>query len=69
MIVCVCHRVSDREISRCARAGLGFDDIQVELGVATQCGCCEETARDIVIQSHSPASNAALYKEPIQLPA
>ena len=50
MIVCVCRRVSDREIARHARAGMGFDDIQFELGVATQCGQCEGCARDIVAQ-------------------
>ena len=38
MIVCVCRRISDREIARHARAGMGFDEIQFELGVATQCG-------------------------------
>ena len=50
MIICVCHRVSDREIARHARLGMGFDDIQFELGVATQCGQCESCARDIVDQ-------------------
>ena len=44
MIVCVCRRISDREIARYAHAGISFDDIQFELGVATQCGCCENTA-------------------------
>ena len=34
MIVCVCRRVSDREITRHAQAGMSFDDIQFELGVA-----------------------------------
>ncbi len=59
MIICVCRRVSDREITRHAKAGLGFDDIQMELGVATQCGRCESCARDIVAQcsaSHPVAS-------------
>lgn len=50
MIVCVCRRVSDREIARNARAGMSFDDIQFELGVATQCGQCEGCARSIVDQ-------------------
>ncbi len=50
MIVCVCHRVSDRDIARHVRAGYGFDDIQLELGVATQCGRCEGCARDVVAQ-------------------
>jgi bacterioferritin-associated ferredoxin len=45
MIVCVCHRVSDKTIAQCARAGMAFDDIQLELGVATQCGQCECSAR------------------------
>lgn len=47
MIVCVCHRVSDQTIARAARSGMGFDDIQLELGVATQCGKCESCARAV----------------------
>lgn len=47
MIVCVCHRVSDKTIAHCARSGMGFDDIQLELGVATQCGQCEGCARSL----------------------
>jgi bacterioferritin-associated ferredoxin len=58
MIVCVCRRVSDREIARHARAGMGFDEIQFELGVATQCGQCESCARDVVAQC-SPNSPVA----------
>jgi bacterioferritin-associated ferredoxin len=50
MIVCICRRISDREIARHARAGLDFDEIQFELGVATQCGQCEGCARDVVAQ-------------------
>ena len=45
MIVCVCHRVSDQTIARAARAGADFEEIQLELGVATQCGKCEGCAR------------------------
>jgi bacterioferritin-associated ferredoxin len=48
MIVCVCQRVSHREIARHAAAGMDFSDIQRELGVATQCGRCEECARGII---------------------
>lgn len=47
MIVCVCHRVSDQTIARAARSGMRFDDIQLELGVATQCGKCESGARAV----------------------
>ena len=60
MIVCVCRRVSDREIARHARAGMSFDDIQFELGVATQCGNCESCARDVVAQCSANHPVAAI---------
>lgn len=63
MIVCVCHRVSDREIARHAHAGMSFDEIQFELGVATQCGRCEDCARAVVAQCSSSHPMAALHKE------
>jgi bacterioferritin-associated ferredoxin len=63
MIVCVCRRVSDREIARHARAGMSFDDIQFELGVATQCGQCEGCAREVVAQCACSNPVAALHCE------
>ena len=60
MIICVCRRISDREIARHARAGMGFDDIQFELGVATQCGSCESSARDVVSQCRAICPSANL---------
>jgi bacterioferritin-associated ferredoxin len=63
MIVCVCRRISDRDIARHARAGMSFDDIQFELGVATQCGNCESCARDVVAQCTSGHAVAALRSE------
>jgi len=60
MIVCVCHKVSDREIARHARAGMDFNDIQFELGVATQCGQCEGCARDLVAQCSANSPVAAI---------
>ncbi len=63
MIVCVCKRVSDREIHRHVRAGLGFDEIQFELGVATQCGKCEDCARDVIAQCNCSNPVAALQRE------
>ncbi len=62
MIVCICHRVSDRDISRYAHAGLSFNDIQLELGVATQCGQCEGCARDIHSQCQTSAPQAHCSK-------
>jgi len=62
MIVCVCRRISDREIARHARAGLGFDEIQFELGVATQCGQCEGCARDVVAQCSASRPTAHIKR-------
>ena len=63
MIVCVCQRISAREIARHAHTGMSFDEIQLELGVATQCGNCECYARDVVAQCQTSGQMAALRKE------
>jgi bacterioferritin-associated ferredoxin len=68
MIVCVCRRISDREIARHARAGLGFDEIQFELGVATQCGQCEGCARDVVAQCNGTCPTANIHQRAIHSP-
>ena len=45
MIVCVCHRVSDRDIARAVQGGCrSFDELQDDLRVATGCGACRECA-------------------------
>jgi bacterioferritin-associated ferredoxin len=47
MIVCVCHRVSDRQIEREARSGCtSFDELQSDLRVGTACGACTDCARE-----------------------
>lgn len=56
MIVCVCNKVSDKAIRACASAGLTFDDMQIDLGIATQCGQCECHARDVIRQCTDQAS-------------
>jgi bacterioferritin-associated ferredoxin len=63
MIVCVCKRVSDKTIAQSAQQGAGFDDIQMEYGVATQCGKCECTARRIWSECHGSHRMAHLQKE------
>jgi bacterioferritin-associated ferredoxin len=46
MIICVCHRISDRDIARTVRDGCAsFDELQLELAVATCCGKCQDCAR------------------------
>lgn len=56
MIVCVCNQVSDRQIKSCVSAGMSFNDIQLELGVATCCGSCETCATELV-DRQAAASN------------
>jgi bacterioferritin-associated ferredoxin len=51
MIVCVCKSVSDRKIRAFVAEGIDtFDELQFELGVATCCGKCEESVRDVMAQ-------------------
>lgn len=63
MIVCVCHRVNDRAIAQCARQGMAFDDLQLELGVATQCGKCETCARALWRECQSATATAHLHMD------
>jgi bacterioferritin-associated ferredoxin len=45
MIVCVCGRISDQAIGKAAAAGaVSLECLQIDLGVATQCGCCVDCA-------------------------
>lgn len=47
MIVCLCHRVSDRDIVRHAQAGCAsFSQLQAHSRVATGCGCCRDSAQE-----------------------
>ncbi len=73
MIVCVCHRISDRDIRRMAQQGCeSFDDLQMDSGVSTCCGRCEDCAREVFSQAkvavgtvaalHVPAPNATSVK-------
>ena len=57
MIVCICRNISDKEITRRVQDGAQFDDLQIDLGIATCCGCCEECARDVVTRA-TPATPA-----------
>ena len=47
MIVCVCHRISHREIEHHAAACDSFDELQMSTGVATGCGRCGDCARAV----------------------
>jgi bacterioferritin-associated ferredoxin len=47
MIVCLCHRISDRDIAREAKAGCAtFEALMERTRVATACGACLDHARE-----------------------
>lgn len=49
MYVCVCRAVTDRHIREAVKRGVDtLDGVREELGVAAQCGKCEEQARCIL---------------------
>ena len=48
MIVCLCHRVSDRDIRAAVQQGTTcFEVLQDDLRVASSCGCCGDCAREV----------------------
>ena len=59
MIVCVCRRVSDRQIRQAAAAGAhSLECLQFELGVATQCGRCADCASQVLCDARGGAGEA-----------
>lgn len=53
MYVCVCRAISDRQIREVLdRGARSLHEVQTYLPVASCCGCCEDTAREI-IDSHN----------------
>lgn len=60
MYVCLCHAISDRQIREVVdRGAASLDEVQAHLPVASCCGCCEETARE-VIENHCERATRAV---------
>jgi bacterioferritin-associated ferredoxin len=73
MIVCLCHRISDRDIHRNVEAGIrNFDLLQDETGLASACGCCHDCAREVfdaaIVKSSHGACPAQRSGDPVGLP-
>jgi bacterioferritin-associated ferredoxin len=48
MIVCICHRVSDRDIRRLVSIGTRcFEVLKEQTRVASSCGTCHDCARQV----------------------
>ncbi len=63
MIVCVCHRVSERDIHRAVHAGCtSFAELQQELGVATGCGTCGDCARDTFCAAQAKSATVVVHR-------
>lgn len=45
MYICVCNGITERQVQEAIAGGArDLSDLRAELGVATCCGCCAETA-------------------------
>ena len=65
MIVCICHRVSDRDIARAAQAGCAsFDELQFELSVATACGRCHDCAHETFTEHRAGQTRPVAFVRP-----
>lgn len=62
MYVCLCKRITDGQIRQSRMGGVAsFDQLQQLLGVSTQCGCCEELARNVFEESIETAVESNLF--------
>ena len=74
MIVCLCRRVSDRDIRRAVQQGVdNFEALQDDTGVASHCGCCHDCARDVFDEARNACgkvcSQAVLHAPAARLEA
>jgi bacterioferritin-associated ferredoxin len=47
MYICICNGITEGDIRTCVEQGASsMADLRRELGVATQCGRCESSARE-----------------------
>lgn len=48
MIVCLCHRISDRDIREAVHCGTrDFESLQDDTCIARNCGCCHDCAVEV----------------------
>ena len=49
MIVCICNRITEKEVRALARAGASTPEKAYAcLGCEVQCGCCLDYAQDVI---------------------
>ena len=59
MYVCICNRITDREIHGAVQLGVStLDELAETLGVGTCCGQCRDCAREVLCESVAAARGA-----------
>lgn len=60
MIVCICRRVSDRDIQRAVGEGItDFEQLQDETGIARHCGACRDCAHEVLREAQGAHAGCA----------
>ncbi|OYV01902.1 MAG: (2Fe-2S)-binding protein [Burkholderiales bacterium PBB5] len=68
MIVCLCNRVSDRDITAAVHQGTRcFEQLQDQTGVASCCGCCHDCARAVFDAACQGSAAAATPVHPVHV--
>jgi len=58
MYVCICNAITDKQIRQAAESGVtSLWKLQKQLGVASNCGKCRETAVNILRQHSRPENS------------
>jgi bacterioferritin-associated ferredoxin len=69
MYVCICNPTTDSEVRACVRQGAcSLSDLQMQLGVAAQCGACACAAAAIIdeeLQRHHPRAHSESFPLPV----
>lgn len=72
MIVCLCHRISDRDIREAVRTGTrDFETLQDDTCIARNCGCCQDCAVETfeeALAKHAAATSIAAVAGPLPAP-
>ncbi len=63
MYVCICNGITDKQIRAAVARGVGsLEELQDELGVASQCGSCADHALSMLVEAiPQPAFDDGLY--------
>lgn len=71
MYVCICNAVTERQVRACVDAGAtSLGDLQFELGVASCCGCCADTAAEYLPGGRcSTVCDVRSIAVPVNMPA